>query len=112
MAGLMTIPMIIIELLLMRSMMYPNKKLNSAIALISLALFCLFLLCIRKQTGISDTQFLKSMIPHHAAAILMCKEAKLYDPEIKQLCKNIQSSQQAEINFMKKKLSVTERTRN
>lgn len=34
------------------------------------------------QVAVSDKQFLKSMIPHHAAAVLMVKEAKLTDPEI------------------------------
>ncbi|MCI0443999.1 DUF305 domain-containing protein, partial [bacterium] len=36
-------------------------------------------------------------------AILMCDEAQIKDPEIKELCKNIISSQQSEINQMKAK---------
>jgi len=44
------------------------------------------------------------MIPHHGGAILMCKEARIQDQEIKDLCKNIISSQQAEIVQMKAKL--------
>jgi uncharacterized protein (DUF305 family) len=49
------------------------------------------------------------MIPHHGGAILMCEEAQIQDPEIKQLCKNIISGQQAEINQMKAKLREFER---
>ncbi|MFV7236588.1 DUF305 domain-containing protein [Flavobacterium sp. ZB4R12] len=43
-------------------------------------------------------------MPHHAAAILMGKEASVTDPEIKELIKNIITSQQAEIDQMKAKL--------
>jgi hypothetical protein len=35
------------------------------------------------------------MIPHHAGAILMWEQAPLHDSEIKVLCKNIVSGQQA-----------------
>ena len=103
MAGVMTIPMLLIELFLMRSM-YNNKKLNNVIILCSLIIFIVLIIFIRKQTAISDKEFLKSMIPHHAAAILMCKNAKLNDPEIIKLCKNIGLTQQLEIDFMKAKL--------
>lgn len=105
MAGVMSIPMLIIELFLMRSM-YNNKNCNILIIALSLITFILLIIFIRKQTAISDREFLKSMIPHHAAAILMCKESKLKDPEIKELCKTIASTQQSEIDFMKAKLRL------
>lgn len=105
MAGVMTMPMVLIELVLMRSM-YDNKKLNAIITLLSLVLFMVFMFGVRKQIAIDDKEFLKSMIPHHAAAILMCKEAKLHDPEILALCKAIGVAQQAEIDFMKAKLET------
>ncbi|MCL4361811.1 DUF305 domain-containing protein [Candidatus Dependentiae bacterium] len=105
MAGIMTIPMIIIELFLMRSM-YNNKMLNSLITISSSAIFILLIVFLRKQIEITDKEFLKSMIPHHGAAILMCKSNKLIkDPEIKKLCENIGSTQQSEIDFMKAKLA-------
>lgn len=107
MAGVMTMPMIIIELFLMRSM-YTNKKVNTFISIFSLALFVVLIVLIRKQIGITDKDFLKSMIPHHAAALLMCKETQLKDPEIITLCKNIALTQQSEINFMKAKLKTLE----
>src|SRR6266498_610890 len=56
---------------------------------------------IRWQTAISDGQFLRSMIAHHAGAILMCEQAPIQDPEIKRLCSNILKGQQAEIDQMK-----------
>ncbi|MBE0682450.1 MAG: DUF305 domain-containing protein [Anaerolineales bacterium] len=108
MAGLMTAPMIIIELVLMGSM-YMNKKVNYIIIVISSILLIAFFLLIRQQTAVSDKQFLKSMIPHHASAILMCEKTNIQDPEIKDLCKSIISGQQEEINQMKAKLKELEK---
>jgi hypothetical protein len=100
MAGLMAAPMVLIELLLMRHM-YPNHRLNIAIAAMSLAAFVGFFLLIREQTAITDRQFLRSMIPHHAGAILMCEKATIRSDEVKKLCGSIIESQQSEIRQMK-----------
>lgn len=101
MAGLMVAPMAIFELVLM-GVMYPNKTANSAIIAMSALMLVLFWFGIRDQVAISDDQFLKSMIPHHAGAILMCGEAPLRDPEIKKLCGEIVVSQRSEIDQMKR----------
>jgi len=103
MAGLMTTPMVIIELWVMNGM-YHNKKLNMIITTVSILALVLFWVGIRQQVGINDKQFLKSMIPHHASAILMCEKADIKDSGIKELCRNIISGQQAEIDQMKAKL--------
>ena len=63
-----------------------------------------FFLFIRAQTAITDRQFLKSMIPHRAGAILMCEHASISDADIRRLCQEIVSGQQAEIEQMKAKL--------
>jgi hypothetical protein len=104
MAGLMTAPMVIIEIAVMRAM-YMNKRLNVIIIGISVIALVTFFISIRQQVGVSDKQFLKSMIPHHAGAILMCEGANIQDPEIKKLCEDIKSSQQREIDQMKAKLN-------
>ncbi len=103
MAGLMTAAMVVIELLLMRNM-YPSKKMNIILVGASFLLGITFFTLIRTQAGVKDPQFLKSMIPHHAAAILMVKEAQLSDPEVKALADSIISAQEREIQFMKQKL--------
>jgi hypothetical protein len=103
MAGIMTSPMLILEIALMNKM-YPNKKLNFLIVVISIIIFITLFLFVQNQTAISDEQFLKSMIPHHSAAILMCEEAQITDAEIQDLCQKIISNQQSEIEFMKSKL--------
>jgi uncharacterized protein (DUF305 family) len=63
---------------------------------------------IRQQSAIGDSQFLRSMIPHHAGAILMCRQAPIRDAEIKDLCRSIIASQQREIDQMKAALSRLE----
>ncbi len=103
MAGLMVAPMAILELLLMGSM-YPKKKWN--VVIIGLAALFL-LLCwfgIREQAAITNKSFLRSMIPHHAGAILMCNKAPITDVELRNLCSNIVKSQQQEIDQMKSML--------
>lgn len=108
MAGLMTAPMVVIELLVMRAM-YEDKRLNTIILAASVIAGLLFFVFVRQQTAISDKQFLKSMIPHHGAAVLMCERAPIADPEIKVLCETIISNQQAEIDQMKAKLDELEK---
>ena len=99
MAGLMTAPMVLIELFVMRSM-FPNKQRNALIIAVSIVAALVFFLLIRQQAAISDKQFLRSMIPHHAGAILMCEQASIVDPEIEELCGTIISGQQTEIDQM------------
>ena len=82
--------------------MYRNRKLNAVLYVAFAALFVLSLLGIRQQSLVGDDQFLRSMIPHHSGAILMCEEAKLADPEIRQLCGEIIRAQKEEIAQMKR----------
>lgn len=103
MAALMTASMILIELPLMSSM-YKSKRLNAVFITAGVAVLIGSFLMIREQVLISDRQFLRSMIPHHAGAILMCEKASIQDREIQELCKTIVSGQQAEIDLMKRKL--------
>lgn len=100
MAGLMAAPMVLIELALMGSM-YDNKRLNALIAGAAVVAAVVFFLFIRRQTAIGDRQFMRSMIPHHASAILMCNQASIGDARIERLCQDIRSSQQSEIDQMK-----------
>jgi uncharacterized protein (DUF305 family) len=108
MAGLMAAPMVIIELALMGAM-YGDRKRNVIIMAVSLIGLGAFWTFIRQQTAITDRQFLRSMIPHHAGAILMCEEAPIRDSEIKELCGAIVSSQRSEIDQMRAKLAELER---
>lgn len=108
MAGLMTGAMVLIELALMRSM-YPHKHLNLVLLGAGTLVLAGCWFGIRSQAGIGDKQFLRSMIPHHAGALLMCEQADIKDPEIKKLCETIKRGQQSEIEFMKRKLQTLQR---
>jgi len=103
MAGLMTAVMVIIELALMSSM-YERKKLNLVISGAATVALIVFWIFTRTQTAVTDKQFLRSMIPHHAGAILMCTRAPIRDADVRRLCQNIIASQQSEIDQMKAKL--------
>ena len=100
MAALMTAPMVVIELLVM-GVMYHNKTFNAVFMGASVVVGGLCFAAIRQQTLVGDKQFLRSMIPHHAGALLMCGEASLQDAEIKELCRNINEGQKREIAQMK-----------
>lgn len=93
---MMVAPMVLLMVLAMRHM-FPSKGVNTALIAGSLVVFFGCFALIRTQTTIGDTAFLRSMIPHHSGAILMCSQASISDPEIKSLCGEIIRSQRAEI---------------
>jgi uncharacterized protein (DUF305 family) len=99
MAGLMTAPMVLIEMALMGAM-YKNRTVNIAIVAASVVTLVGCWVLIRDQTAVGDRQFLRSMIPHHAGAILMCREAPIEDKRIRDLCGTIIRGQQSEIDQM------------
>lgn len=103
MALMMVAPMAILMLLMMGSM-YQDKRLNLVLYAGFAGLFILAFAGTRLQTAIGDEQFLRSMIPHHSGAILMCREASITDPEIIALCGQIQRSQRQEIDQMTRML--------
>lgn len=100
MTGLMISTMLIIMLVTMRSM-YQNKKLNLVLLALGTLLILMFWTLVRTQTGVGNQQFLRSMIPHHAAAILVCQQSSLTNPRIEELCTEIVRTQKEEIRIMK-----------
>ena len=101
---MMVSPMAILMLLMMGSM-YANRRLNLALSAAFGAVFILSFTAIRTQAAVGDEQFLRSMIPHHSGAILMCREAAIDDAEIAALCGRIIESQKEEIDQMKQILA-------
>lgn len=97
MAALIVAPMLVIEMAAMGGM-YQNIKLNLILIGVGILALGSFGFAIRSQAAVGDMQFLKSMIPHHAGALLMCQHASLQDPEIKELCRTILLGQQKEID--------------
>jgi len=97
---MMVSPMAILMLVFMRSM-YPSKRTNLMIGGAAALIFAVSFYGMRTQAVVGDTEFLRSMIPHHSGAILMCREASLTDPEVLALCDEIVRSQEREIAEMK-----------
>ena len=80
--------------------MFPNPSVNIVLYVVFALLTAGSFWATRSQALIDDGQFIDSMIPHHAGAILMCREAKLADPELKTLCEAIIGAQREEIDQM------------
>jgi uncharacterized protein (DUF305 family) len=100
MALVMVAPMGLIMIAVMWAM-FQNKALNAGLALAFVAVFAGALYLGRQEADVGNEQFLKSMIPHHSRAILVCQEADITDPEIEELCGEIVKTQQEEIAQMK-----------
>jgi uncharacterized protein (DUF305 family) len=100
MALMMVAPMVVLMLFVMRSM-YQNKKLNSILYAAFAGLFVVSFWLARTQTPVGNKQFLRSMIPHHSSAILMCQQSTITDPDIVEMCGEIVKVQKKEIAQMK-----------
>lgn len=108
MAALMAAPMLLIELAVMREM-YRDRRRNWLLISVALGVGVLSLLGIRRQTAVGDRQFARSMIPHHASAILMCRQSPIRDTLLRSLCWNangIVASQEREIEQLKQFLAA------
>ncbi|KYH06871.1 DUF305 domain-containing protein [Chryseobacterium cucumeris] len=105
---MMVSAMLLIELWVMRKR-YRNRKLNCIIVSIGVMTSLFSWFGIREQVNVDDRQFVKSMIPHHAAALLISEKVHLSDPQLIILQRNIFKTQSAEIKLMKRKLKELER---
>jgi uncharacterized protein (DUF305 family) len=97
---MMVAPMAAVMLVAMRSM-FPSRRTNIMILLGAATVFAASFAGMRTQAAVGDAEFLRSMIPHHSGAILMCEQAKLVDPELIALCRDIVQGQSKEIAQMK-----------
>lgn len=104
MALVMVAPMGLIMLGVMWTM-YPDRHLKVATGAGFVLLFAAALAMGRGEVGVGDDQFLRSMIPHHSRAILVCQEADITDPRIQDLCGRIIQTQREEIREMERYLA-------
>lgn len=96
----MVAPMAVFMMLFMWGM-YKNKTLNKVVIGVAVVLFVVTFYMMRNQTGISDIDYMKGMIPHHSSAILTSEKSNLKDPETKKLAEEIIKAQEEEIALMK-----------
>ncbi len=103
MALLMVLPMVIVMITFMPGM-YQNQKLNKILISTSAILFFVVVFFLRQQIFVTDSQYMKAMIPHHSSAILTSKQATIRDIEVRKLANDIIEAQEREIRLMKEYL--------
>lgn len=81
--------------------MYKGMKTKIAILVIAALGGVILLYVNRSQAIIEDTNFMKSMIPHHSIAINNARKASISDPRVRKLADVIIESQVREIAEMK-----------
>lgn len=81
--------------------MYKGMAIKVAVLAGAIVLGVVLLTVNRGQALIGDTDFMKSMIPHHSIAINNARRAKISDPRVRRLADEIISSQVREITEMK-----------
>ena len=73
------------------------------------AVAAIVLLLNRTQTLVGDTNFMRSMVPHHSIAVNNASRARISDPRVRKLADEIIESQVREITEMKLLIDDIER---
>lgn len=102
MAAVMTSPMLIVKAVSMKKMI--QQQHFKFLMGVGTTLTIIFFLAIRSQFMVDDGQFLRSMIPHHSSAIVMCEDSDIKDADIIELCDQIVETQKREIELMQRML--------
>jgi len=89
--------------------MYEGKRTKVVIVAVAAVLGVLLLYMNRAQTLVSDTTFMRAMIPHHSIAINNASKAWISDPRVRELADEIIASQVREIEEMKLLIADIER---
>jgi hypothetical protein len=110
MALLMGAAMAIIMLGYMLSM-YKNRKVNLAIFIGAALTFALTTSLVRSQVTVTETDYMKAMIPHHSIAILTSERSAIEDPRVRKLADEIIEAQRKEIGEMKYLIRALRRRR-
>ncbi|WP_363349873.1 DUF305 domain-containing protein [Methylocystis echinoides] len=89
---------------------YRSGPANSVIVAAAITVFAAAAWLVRTQDGVHEMTFLRAMIPHHSAAILMAERAQLRDPRVRELARRIVTDQMQEISEMERLIADLERT--
>ena len=100
MAFVMGAAMMVVMMLFMWSM-HKNKTKNFIILGVAAIVFAGALFLVRSQKTVEDTEYMQAMIPHHSIAIMTSERARIRDPRVRELAKNIIVAQRREIAEMK-----------
>ena len=80
--------------------MFPDRRVNIVLYAAFVLLTAGSFWARRSQAAVGDRQFIAVMVPHHSGAILMCREARLSDPELVSVCETIARTQREESRQM------------
>lgn len=100
MAFVMGAAMMVVMLAFMWGM-YPNRTRNLIVLAVAALVFALALWLVRSQRTVTDTEYMRAMIPHHSIAILTSTRAQIRDPRVRALADEIAATQRREIAEMK-----------
>jgi len=81
--------------------MYEDRRRNIAIYAVSALIIVGGLFLVRSQAMVSDTSYMRAMIPHHSIAILTSERANITDPRVRALADEIIEAQRREIVEMR-----------
>src|SRR3546814_11557457 len=65
--------------------MYKDRTKNFIILGMAAFVFALALWLVRSQTTVTDTEYMRAMIPHHSIAIMTSDRAHIRDPRVRKL---------------------------
>ncbi len=100
MAFVMGAAMMVVMLAFMWGM-YPSRTRNLIVLAVAALVFALSLWLVRSQRTVTDTEYMRAMIPHHSIAILTSTRAQIRDPRVRALADEIAATQRREIAEMK-----------
>lgn len=80
---------------------YKSRTKNLVILGTAAVVFALALWLVRSQSTVTDTEYMRAMIPHHSIAIMTSERAHIRDPRVRELAKGIIVAQRREIAEMK-----------
>ncbi len=89
--------------------MYPNRKVNIGIFVLSAVVFAGSLWLVRSQATVGQSSYMKAMIPHHSIAIMTSKRSQISDPRVRKLADEIVEAQEREISEMLYLIAALER---
>jgi uncharacterized protein (DUF305 family) len=76
----------------------------------AVAVFAAAAWLVRTQDGVHEVEFMRAMIPHHSAAILVAERAHLRDPRVRELARRIATDQTQQIAEMKQLVAEIEKS--
>jgi drug/metabolite transporter (DMT)-like permease len=88
--------------------LYLNRRVNLGIFAGSAVILAIALWLLRSQGTVADVSYMRAMIPHHSAAILSSRRARISDPRVRRLAEIIISFHSRQIEEMKELINDLE----